>query len=305
MTSTTPVTFDEPVDTAWMDKIDQNSLDKAVSVALGKELRGCREQRGWSRLDMVSMLPSGIGDRTLLAYEYGTRVFGMPRFVELCRALGVTPAEILERALQAAKVALESVALRVDLNVLIKSRDVRNKTLLPWARNRVRSEPTGVVSLHPLAAREMAAMLGCDWLELAGRLAEFLPPLDMSSPSAEAAPVIPLVDPDEPDEEQDRGVTHLDECGHDDIENEIEDGADGERPTWRELSIMDRVAQGMTTNEIADKLHVRAGVIDADIGEICRKLGVDNRGRALARCLKNGWVPLSTNDSPVPAVSGN
>jgi ribosome-binding protein aMBF1 (putative translation factor) len=47
--------------------------DKVISRAIGEELRRAREAAGWSRLQLVSRLPSGIGDRTLLSYEPAPR----------------------------------------------------------------------------------------------------------------------------------------------------------------------------------------------------------------------------------------
>ena len=55
-----------------LDLLDKSTV-KAVSRAMGEELRRAREARGWSRDYLVSRLPSGIGDRTLLSYEHGTR----------------------------------------------------------------------------------------------------------------------------------------------------------------------------------------------------------------------------------------
>jgi ribosome-binding protein aMBF1 (putative translation factor) len=48
------------------------ATEKVISRAIGEELRRAREATGWSRLQLVSRLPSGIGDRTLLSYEHGT-----------------------------------------------------------------------------------------------------------------------------------------------------------------------------------------------------------------------------------------
>jgi len=65
-----------------------DTSDKVISRALGEELRRAREALGWSRGHLVARLPSGIGERTLLSYEHGTRHLTALRFVELCRALG-------------------------------------------------------------------------------------------------------------------------------------------------------------------------------------------------------------------------
>jgi hypothetical protein len=41
--------------------------DEVISKAIGEELRRAREVRGWSRVQVVELMPSGIGDRTLAA----------------------------------------------------------------------------------------------------------------------------------------------------------------------------------------------------------------------------------------------
>jgi len=47
--------------------------EKAISRALGEELRRARDALGLSRAQFVATLPSGIGERTLLAYEPAPR----------------------------------------------------------------------------------------------------------------------------------------------------------------------------------------------------------------------------------------
>jgi transcriptional regulator with XRE-family HTH domain len=67
----------------------QDVTDKAFARISGQEIRRAREARGWSRVQLVERLPSGIGDRTLLSYEQGLRQLSVIRFVEISRALGV------------------------------------------------------------------------------------------------------------------------------------------------------------------------------------------------------------------------
>jgi hypothetical protein len=64
----------------------QNEItEKAVSRAVGEELRQAREASGWSRNYFVTRLPSGIGARTLLSYEPAPR--GLSNF-RLWRTFG-------------------------------------------------------------------------------------------------------------------------------------------------------------------------------------------------------------------------
>src|SRR5690349_10328107 len=89
--------------------------DKLFSRMLGEELRCAREALGWSRLQLVARLPSGIGERTLLSYEHGTRHLTALRLVELCYALGVDAPTLLRRALQRARIHIENLPLQVQL----------------------------------------------------------------------------------------------------------------------------------------------------------------------------------------------
>jgi hypothetical protein len=65
---------------AVMDFSDRD-VRKYVSKAVGEELRRARDGRDLSRARFVERLPSGIGDRTLLAYELAPRgaLFYPPR----------------------------------------------------------------------------------------------------------------------------------------------------------------------------------------------------------------------------------
>ena len=103
----------------------EDTTAKAIAVALGGELRRAREVMGLSRAQFVALLPSGIGERTLLAYEHGLRQVTVARLAELCDVLGVTPSTLLTEALQKARIHLANLVLRVDLQALIK--DSRNK----------------------------------------------------------------------------------------------------------------------------------------------------------------------------------
>jgi transcriptional regulator with XRE-family HTH domain len=149
--------------------------EKAISRAIGEELRRAREANGWSRRYLVTRLPSGIGDRTLLSYEYGTRHLTLLRFIELCRALGVAAPTLLNQALQRARIHLQNLVLQIDLHQLLND---RNDTFLPmvqWAHNKLIECPAGIVELPPSSVRELATFLGCPSHELGAYLATFIP----------------------------------------------------------------------------------------------------------------------------------
>jgi transcriptional regulator with XRE-family HTH domain len=149
--------------------------EKVISRAIGEELRRAREATGWSRLQLVSRLPSGIGDRTLLSYEHGTRHLTVLRFIEICRALGFAAPTLLNQALQRARIHLQNLVLQVDLRHLLNDRNDKFRPMHQWARNKLNEFPDGVVELPPASVRELATFVGCGYDELAGYLARFLP----------------------------------------------------------------------------------------------------------------------------------
>lgn len=151
------------------------ATEKAISRAIGEELRRAREGQGWSRGQLVSLLPSGIGDRTLLSYEHGTRHLTVLRFIELCRALGVAAPTMLNLALQRARIHLQNLVLQVDLRFLLNDMNDKFRPMHQWARNKLNDNPDGVVELPPSSVRELAAFVGCSYTELANYLAKFIP----------------------------------------------------------------------------------------------------------------------------------
>jgi hypothetical protein len=157
-----------------MDFSDRK-VRKAVAKALGEELRRAREARDWSRAHFVADLPSGIGDRTLLSYEHGTRDMSVIRFLELCVGLRADPLDILGFSLQRAKVVLENMALTVDLRAFLASKNPVFRPMHQWARNKLNRHPDGVAKLAPAAVRELADFIGCAHNELVAHLARFTP----------------------------------------------------------------------------------------------------------------------------------
>jgi transcriptional regulator with XRE-family HTH domain len=149
--------------------------DKIITRAIGEELRRARETIGWSRTEFVARLPSGIGDRTLLAYEHGLRQLTVTRLVELCDALGVGAPSLLGQALQKAQVYLQNLVLQIDLRLLLDDTTDRFSPMLQWARTRLKQEPGGVIEVAPSAIRELAAFVGCSHDDLTNYLSRFVP----------------------------------------------------------------------------------------------------------------------------------
>jgi transcriptional regulator with XRE-family HTH domain len=154
---------------------DHDVAERAISRAVGEELRRAREAKGWSRAQLVGMLPSGIGDRTLLSYEHGTRHLTVLRLVELCRALGVAAPVLLNQALQRSQLHLQNLVLQIDLRKLLHDKGDKFRPMHQWGRNKLNDNPEGIVELAPASVRELATFVGCSHRDLANHLARFLP----------------------------------------------------------------------------------------------------------------------------------
>lgn len=149
--------------------------EKVIARAIGEELRRAREANGWSRGYLVTRLPSGIGARTLLSYEHGTRHLTLLRFIELCTALGYAAPVLLNQALQRARIHLQNLVLQIDLRLLLEDKNDKFLPMIQWAHNKLIEYPDGIVELPPSSVRELATFLGCPYQELAGYLAGFIP----------------------------------------------------------------------------------------------------------------------------------
>lgn len=95
-------------------------------------------------------LPSGIGDRTLLAYEHGLRQLTLCRLTELTVGLEVDPATVVARGLQRARLHLDRLTLHVDLRALLDHNGAGRGKFRPinqWARNALNENPHGVTEI--------------------------------------------------------------------------------------------------------------------------------------------------------------
>ena len=153
-------------------------LDKAISRAVGEELRRAREANEWTRAQLVARLPSGIGDRTLLSYEHGTRHLTVLRLIELCRVLNVGAPHLLGLALQRARVCLDNLTLWVDLRALLTDNSTEFRAMLVWARRTLAQHPDGVVEVAPAVVETLATVIGCPRGDLTAYLVRFVPDMD-------------------------------------------------------------------------------------------------------------------------------
>ncbi|MFL6124967.1 helix-turn-helix domain-containing protein [Actinophytocola sp.] len=156
------------------DEFDGETITRAV----GEELRRVREARGMSRCQLVGMLPSGIGERTLLSYEHGARQLTVLRLAELSWALGVDAPTVFGRGLQRAKLLVQSLTLAVDLHALLADERVTFRPLAQWAKNTLNDHPDGVVEVQPDVVQNLARFIGCTQQELTDHLVRFTPDID-------------------------------------------------------------------------------------------------------------------------------
>jgi hypothetical protein len=149
--------------------------EKMISRALGEEMRRAREARGLSRGQLVALLPSGIGDRTLLSYEHGTRHLTAIRLIEIGHAVAVDGPTLMARGLQRARIHAENMTLTVDLHALLRDVSPTFRPLHQWARNMLNDNPSGTVKVEMEVVRNLAMFIGCHHLELANHLCRFIP----------------------------------------------------------------------------------------------------------------------------------
>lgn len=148
---------------------------EAIARGIGDELRHRRRLKGFSREKFVELLPSGIGSRTLLAYENGLRQITALRLVELSAGLEVGAPFILGQGLQRARVTLQDIPLRVDLHQLLETMNAKVRPLHQWAKNRLKDSDNGVIEVMPAGVRELAASVGFEHEDVAGQLAKCIP----------------------------------------------------------------------------------------------------------------------------------
>ena len=73
-------------------------------------------------------------------------------------------------------------------------------------------------------------------------------------------------------------------------------------PTDREMQVLHYLAEGMTNQQIADKLHLGEATVKSHIRHLFDKLGVYNRCNLLIAALLKGYIELedlSINDGTI------
>lgn len=160
---------------AAANDLKESITDKAIRRAIGEELRSAREAKRWTRDAFVTRLPSGVGTRTVLSYETGSRTLTVMRMIEICRALNVSPAAVMTRSFRRARIFLENLEVPVDLSALLHDRTPRFLPLQVWARRKLNRYGQRLVDLSSEVVDELADFLDCSSAELTAYLSKFVP----------------------------------------------------------------------------------------------------------------------------------
>lgn len=143
----------------------------ALKAALGRQLRTLREARSWTRPHLADL--ADTTHHTLLTYEHGLRLPPITMLVDVCQALGVSTADVLQAALQ--QVDLDRDHMLVDLHAVIDdTRHPDDAVLARWARHRLASG-TRVARMTPDGLVELAAVIGCTISDLTSSLLPYTP----------------------------------------------------------------------------------------------------------------------------------
>lgn len=124
---------------------------------LGEELRKARRRRGLTRPELNGLMGNPVSVQTLATYEHGTRQCSVVRLVEVCRALGEPPQEVLARVND--RMMVDEV-IRVDLARIAQSSAPELQPLRRWARVYLRSGKRATVRLGAPAIDQLAVVCG-------------------------------------------------------------------------------------------------------------------------------------------------
>lgn len=121
-----------------------------LAYVFGDELRQARKARGWTRKQLQAHLTSGVSLQTLATYELGTRQCSVARLVELCRALGTGPAELLDAV--DTRMSGRPDTITVDLRSLAATNHPALATARQWATTRLATHDSTAIPVAELSA---------------------------------------------------------------------------------------------------------------------------------------------------------
>lgn len=152
--------------------------DRQLLRVLGSLLRAAREGRGWDRYRLIKELgDNSVGYNSIFAYENGDRALSVPRYMEVCAALGLDSGALLTEA--AGKVGqLTAIPISVDLYAIVANDPKDFKLIHQWASNMVAGDFGRTVTLEPPVVSMLAMVAGCSHEFLAEYLYRFWPNID-------------------------------------------------------------------------------------------------------------------------------
>ena len=107
-----------------MSQMTSDQFDYILMNAVSGELQCERDRLGCTREDLVMKMARPMPVATLRSYERGRRLIPLPRLVEICQALNVSPWDILQRALTKADVAVPPPTILVRVKVVLDPADL-------------------------------------------------------------------------------------------------------------------------------------------------------------------------------------
>lgn len=71
-------------------------MDSLLNKIIGETLKRYREERGLTLEELGNKLNDKVSRQTLSTYETGRSKIKTQRFIDICKALNIDPAEVLE-----------------------------------------------------------------------------------------------------------------------------------------------------------------------------------------------------------------
>jgi transcriptional regulator with XRE-family HTH domain len=97
----------------------RNSTGELTSLPemLGAEIRRAREAAGFTRPEVASQL--SLHPQTIAGYERGTTELSASGLIDLCELFGVPAPDVMARAMQRARIGLDTIGIQIDLYAVI------------------------------------------------------------------------------------------------------------------------------------------------------------------------------------------
>lgn len=78
-----------------------------INRALGIELQEIRKRLGWSKKEVAARMSADASHWTVASWENAKRALTIPKFVDLCEALGVAPSAVMASAMRRCRIEVD------------------------------------------------------------------------------------------------------------------------------------------------------------------------------------------------------